>query len=356
MRKNNNIIEINGQRYDSRTGAVLPPSGPGQAIAKPLPAIAHSPHPAKPGPDMHDVVRRPVKPHASHPPAAAHTLMRQAVKKPAPSLKRQSRAQGHIGSPAKQPLSQLAIKKPVGQLDPERLRKAKQIPKSRLIGHFPPFAAGDATRPAWPAKPVTVSRAAPLPPPKPANHQPKQRHTKTTAELLDQAVQRATSHLEPPPDPTGHSRAKRNAGIGAVVALTVLVLGVIVTQNLSNVRLEMASAKAGFNVSLPSYRPAGFALGQLNYSDGVAAAEFNGNEGQSHYSITQKRSSWDSATLRDTFVAPIDARYQTVQAGGRTIYLYGGHNATWTGGGIWYVIQTDGSLSQRQLTDLATSL
>jgi hypothetical protein len=350
MRKNNNIIEINGQRYDTATGATLSSAEPSQSTAKPLPPAAHSPRPA-----MHDVVRQPVKPHASHPPAAAHTLMRQAVKKPLPSLKRQSRAQGHAGALARQPLSQLAIKKSAGQLDAERLRKAKQIPKSRLISHFPAFTAGDAGRPAWLTAPV--SQAPQLPPPKPPRQQAK-RHPKTTAELLDQAVQRATSHLEPPPELAshGHGRARRNAGIGTAIALTVLTLGVIVTQNLSNIRLQMASAKAGFSVSLPSYRPAGFVLGQLNYSDGVAATEFNGNDGQSHYSITQKRSSWDSATLRDTFVAPIDAHYQTIQASSRTIYLYGDHNATWIDSGIWFVVQTDGSLSNRQLTDLATSL
>jgi hypothetical protein len=351
MRKNNNIIEINGQRYDAITGAVLSHAGPSQSTTKPLPSAAHSPRPAKPKPTMHDVVRRSAKQHASHPPATAHTLMRQAVKKPRPSLKRQSRAQGHVDTPDKQPLSRLSV----GQLDAERLRHAKQIPKSRLISHFPAFTAGDTDRPAWPTKPV--SQTPQLAPPKPPRHQAK-RHPKTTSELLEQAVQQATSHLELPPKPAPHShgRAKRNAGIGAAMALMVLILGVIVTQNLSSVRLQMASAKAGFSVSLPSYQPAGYSLGQLNYSDGVAAVQFHSNSDQRHYSITQKRSSWDSATLRDTFVAPIDDHYQTIQAGGRTIYLYGNHNATWIDSGIWFVVQTDGSLSDRQLTDLATSL
>lgn len=187
MRKNNNIIEINSQRYDAATGAVMSHTGPSQPTAKPATTI-------------HDVVRRPAKQHASHRPAAARTLMRQAVKKPSPSLKRQSRAQGHMDTLAKPPLSQLTIKKSVERLDAERLRHAKQIPKSRLISHFPTFTGGNTGRPAWPTAPVaSPAPQLPLPPKQPA---PQLKHRpKTTADLLDQAIEQATSHLEPPVNP-----------------------------------------------------------------------------------------------------------------------------------------------------------
>lgn len=355
MRKNINIIEINGQRYDAKTGAALSPAGPRQAPAKPAPPATHHAQPAKPKPATHSVARRQSKQHSPHRPATAHTLMRQAVKKPGPSLKRHSKVQGHVDVLSGQPLSQLAVKKSAERLDTERLRHAKQIHRSRLISHFPAFTAESADSRGQ-SIPVTKG-----PRPKAAGRMARPaaspvKRSKTTAELLDQAVQQATSHLEPPPEPARHrrSRAKRNAGIGAAIALPVLILGVIAAQNLSNVRLQLASAKAGFSATLPSYKPAGYSLGQLNYSDGVVAAQFN--SGSRHYSVTQKRSSWDSATLRDTFVAPIDTHYQTIQAASRTIYLYGNRSATWVDGGLWSVVQTDGSLSNRQLIDLVTSL
>lgn len=118
----------------------------------------------------------------------------------------------------------------------------------------------------------------------------------------------------------------------------------------------MASAKAGFSASLPQYRPAGYNMSQLDYGDGVIAAQFRDKDNGSRYTITQKPSSWDSATLRDSFVAPADARYRTVEAAGRTVYFYGEHNATWINGGVWYQVQTDGSLSDSQMVELATSL
>lgn len=143
--------------------------------------------------------------------------------------------------------------------------------------------------------------------------------------------------------------------MGAAVGLSVLLLGVIVVQNQDGVRLQMASAKAGFDVSLPDYRPAGYALGQIDYSQGAAAERFRGPNG-SHYTITQEKSDWDSQALLKNFVVADYGSYQTVAAGGRTIFLYGGHNATWVYGGVWYIIQADGSVSNQQLIDLAASL
>lgn len=355
MRKNNNIIEINGRRYNAKTGAALTSAGPAKAPAEPAARANHNPHAAKPKPAAHRAAGRTVKQRSPHRPGSAHTLMRQAVEKPQPSLKRQSKARGRVDPPSKRPLGRLEVKESASRLDAERLRHAKQISKSRLISHFPPFTAGDIIKVRRAQQPAAASsQTAKLTPPKRPAAQAKHR-PKTTSELLDQAVRQATSHLEPPPkQPRRHSRAKRNAGIGAAIALTVLVLGVIVTQNLSNVRLQMAAAKAGLGTSLSSYQYAGFALSRLNYGNGVVSAQFN-NSGNSHYSVTQKRSSWDNTTLRNTFVAPTDAHYQTVQAAGRTIYLYGNRNATWVDNGVWYVIQSDGSLSDRQLVDLATS-
>ena len=86
------------------------------------------------------------------------------------------------------------------------------------------------------------------------------------------------------------------------------------------------------------------------------AAQFHSNSDGRGYTITQKRSSLDSGSLRDGFVAPTDAHYQEAEAGGLTIYLYGNRNATWVNGGIWYVVQANGSFSDRQLIELATSL
>jgi hypothetical protein len=336
VRKNNNIIEINGQRYDATTGVALKRSPPNNA------------KPAVPG-----TIRQPAKHSLSHKPAASSTLMRQAVQKPGPGLKRRFKAQGDTDSLARQALDSIVANASLRRLDIKRLQDAKKVAKSQFVSHF---SATTATTAA-------ASYMPPTTPPKPGASTPAvhtlagpAKRPKTTADLLERAVQQATSHQELPPGRTRHNRAKRNAGIGAAVVLSVLLLVVVVTQNLSNVRLQMASAKAGFSAGLPAYQPAGYSLGQLNYSDGVVAAQFHSNSDGRRYTITQKRSSLDDASLRDGFVVSADARYQAVETGGLTIYLYGNHNATWINGGIWYVVQANDSFSDRQLIELATSL
>jgi hypothetical protein len=352
MRKNNNTIEINGKRYNTRTGALLTSAAahkPARKSSTPKQPVSRASKPA-----IHDIIRHPSKQSASHAPQPSRILMRQAVKKPGPSLKRRHKAQGHADAPTPQTLSKVIVKPSISRLDEQRLRHARQIPHSRLISRFPPLT--NSVPPAHsPAKRETPVAQAPH------SHQAPKRPTtkKTTADLLDRAVEQATSHLQPPepsPRKARRDRFKRTVGIGGAIGLSVLVLGVIVSQNLSNVRLQMASSKAGFNVSLPDYRPAGYALGQLNYSPGVAAAQFHSNSDGRQYTITQKSSSWDSPALRDNFITPSYAQYRTVSAGGRIIYIYGNHNATWVNGGVWYVIQSDGSLSDQQLVDLAMSL
>lgn len=364
MRKNNNTIEINGKLYDASTGALLnsPDPKPDKTEARP-PAHHEQPVKRTPKPTLSDITRKPAKLASSHAPTPSRTLMRQAVKKPGSSLKRQHKAQGDTDALALRQLRKVIVKPSISRLDEQRLRHAEQIPKSSMISRFPSITSDAFSSEPSPAKsaaaaPVAKANLAPGRdlPPRPVQPAKKPR---TTADILERAIEQATSHLEPPPPRQKyrrHDRLKRNTGIGASIGLSVLVLGVIVAQNLNSVRLQMASSKAGFNVSLPNYHPAGYGLGQLNYSQGVAAAQFRSSSDNSQYTITQKSSSWDSSALLDNFVSPSYAQYQTISAKGLTIYIYGAKNATWVNGGVWYVIQSNGSLSDRQLIDLATSL
>lgn len=363
MSKNNNTIKINGKRYDAKTGDLLDSSSPMTAKTKIKPAAESArPGPKASKPVLRDAARQPVKRSSSRAPAPSRTLMRQAVKKPGTSLKRRHKAQGDTDALALRRLSEVIVKPSALSLDEQRLQHAKQIPRSRLISRFPSVTS-DAFSPApQTAKPVRqTDTARGHDGSRPAAGQPDRsiKRPKTTADMLDRALERATSHLEPPVShikSRRHDRLKRNTGIGAAIGLSVLLLGVIVTQNTGNVRLQMASAKAGFNVSLPNYHPAGYDLGQLNYSQGVAAAQFNSNSNGGHYTITQKSSSWDSSALRDNFITPSYDQYKTASADGLTIYIYADNDATWVNGGIWYVIQSNGSLNNRQLVSLATSL
>lgn len=353
MGKNNNIIEIDGTKYDARTGAVL---GPSTAAATKKPSKAKQMDSAVKKPTMSDVVRRPAKHAPSHAPATSHTLMRQSVKKPVPQPRKHTKAQGSVIAVSPVAASSIAPKKSVYNISDKRLKKAQKVIQSNLITHFAPVTSDSntfsrlvqASGPKPPAgrsvEPITRPVGSP-------NTKPQ-----TTSELLETALRQATSHEQKPVHPKRSHKLKKRAGLASASVLALALIVLAGSQQVSNVRVHMASAKAGFNVTLPDYRPAGYSLGKLDYSSGIASTTFKSNSDSRAYTITQKPSAWDSQALRDGFVIPRDKHYQTFDAAGRTVYIYGNHNATWVNAGIWYSVQSDGSLSDHQLVELASSL
>lgn len=333
-----NIIEINGKRYDAHSGA---PIGHSHATTHAKP-VAHL-KPAVKKPTMHDVVRTSPKHAPVHKPHTSHTLMRQAVKKPTAHTKTHSKAQGQL---VKHPV---ALKKSARQLDKKRLSHASQIATSNFIQHFAPITGHI---------PEVVTNPEPLfnPPVQPVHHPrptPKKHKPQTTADLLERALQAATSHEQPLPKKV--RKAHKRAGVLTAATLTVLVMSVIGTQQMTSVKLRMASSNAGFSVNMPGYQPSGFTMSGIESQPGIAATKYISNSDDRTFKIVQKQSNWDSLALRDTFVAQADKNYQTVEAGGRTIYLYG-QNATWADSGIWYQVENYDALSSRQLVQLATTL
>lgn len=381
MGKNTNTIEINGKRYDTSTGAVLDVIAP-PTKTKHAPKPAHTPPlspPATPKPrpiDVHvagkpkthrhnDIKRRPAKKIASHAPQHAHTLMRKSVTKPEGSFKRQVKAHGSTDALMKTTAT-IAPKRSIGVLDQKRADHAKRVAKSAAVKRFH-HSTGPSVIPVTVTKQTTTAhhQAAPSAPhaatkassrPPHANHAPVHK-AETTADLLERALQQATSHLEPAPKlPKKGRLSKRASNFAAVLAALVILAGFAALQNLPVMRVKLASSKAGFSANLPGYKPAGYHLSKLNSAPGKVSLNFTSNSDERSFAITEKSSSWDSSTLRDTYLADSGQNYQTMESAGRTLYIYGKNAATWVSGGVWYQVETNGSLSTRQLLDLASSL
>jgi hypothetical protein len=191
-----NHIHINGRHYDADTGELI--GGQPHRPAPPTPVIVHH---AKP---VHHGVHHTPKPDATprhtvnhahaHAPEPAHTLMRHAVKKPGrePWL----RAQGHI---ARAGLT-VAPKPSAQHLDELRARHAKHIRRSQLISHFSAGATYPVPTSVHHPQPVHSRPAAPA---RPVHHTPKpglhhRRKPQTTADLLQKALEQATSFRELP--------------------------------------------------------------------------------------------------------------------------------------------------------------
>jgi hypothetical protein len=199
MRKNNNIIEINGHRYDVKTGERLSVGGSSRHTASAMPTVHASPHEAPPKPRT--VARQPAHHHKSHPPATSRTLMRQGVKKPALARQHRLRAQGHTDALVQTALPPVTPQQSVLQLDEKRWQHAKHVPKSRLISRFSPATAATNN--------YVTPRPASHPPQ--TQHQPSQppSHTKPTEKLLEQALAHATSYQELPTTKRRHLLHRR---------------------------------------------------------------------------------------------------------------------------------------------------
>ncbi len=349
---------LNGKLYDAKTGSLFSgshskPSRPKKHFKKPGKALdGFTLHPRQhtavlqtkkaPKPISAKREARLVKHAAAHHPERAKTLMRSVVKKPA--------------------------KSPTTEQHSERHARAESVSKSRLISRFGSHSSIDS---------VVVKRTAPIvvkTPPKPAaksgNH-----HTPITAsrpsasaaskpnDIFAEALGRATSHQKPASTKTKrlHKIAKKFRVSNRYVSITLSVFivlaigGFILLQYGPSLQMRLAAARSGVHASLPDYRPSGYAFGGVSYSTGQVAVTFRSHSDQRAFEIKQSTSSWNSSTLKDTFIVASGQPYQTHEQNGKTVYLYGDANATWVDGGVWYQIQSNNSLSSEQLLNIANS-
>jgi hypothetical protein len=313
-----NSIEINGKRYDTTTGLAVKPNGS-----------------AKTGGSLDGVISKTstkvtlaaprTKPTVPITPLSASKLMDAVLARPTQTV---------------------ALKHSASVVPADRLARAVQANQSSHISRFTKHQAPAAkATPPIPSAAVTRPVAPPQRP----------------LDVFEIAMQRATSHEQLPVIHYKHPRSrqlfsKRRTSIAATAVTILLVVGLIGFQYRTTIALHLATGKAGFRAVIPAYQPSGFSIGKLNASAGTVAINFHSNSDQRSYAITEKPSAWDSATLRDNFVASADSHYQSVQVGGRTVYLYGKNNAAWVNGGIWYQVQSGGALSDHQLSELAASL
>jgi hypothetical protein len=183
-------------------------------------------------------------------------------------------------------------------------------------------------------------------------------------DLFEQAIENANSHQQPPLTKKElkvlHGKHPLKGKIISYMALGIMGLAIIgygIYQNAPNIMVKIASIKAGFAATLPSYRPSGFSLSTIDYQPGTIAFNFNGNIDSRKYTITEHSSNWDSATLVSSIVVPTQGNnYKKVMVNGQLVYLYGRDQASWVSNGIWYQVKGDGSLSTNQLIQLATTL
>ncbi len=359
MGSRQNIIELNGKRYDARTGQQLP----AQQTATSTSGTTYVRPAAHAGVSLDGMSKKSTTPARPATPAAhvvhqrtehSKTLMRHAVKKPQIDKTTTPAVQK---SPSKAAHSYVS--------ETRRLGRAQKVPRSQAISRFGSTEPKGITPTFTSVLPVRPAPIAPQPPVLDEHHQTKlDTHTHQEGSF-QHAIDKATSHKQTPAKaPSRHHRAARRLRVSpkilsvSTATLAALLLGgFFAYQNVPNLSMHVATARAGMNGSLPSYKPAGFALsGPIQYKKGQITVSYKSHSDTRQFNINQRASNWNGQSLLDEFVATNKRQYQTYQSDGKTIYIYDQNNATWVDRGIWYQIEGNSALSSDQLLRLASSM
>lgn len=340
-------IELNGKRYDARTGKILSAhekvAGGHSEFVKPI---------AKnPGVSLDGFAKRKVAPAVHKKAEKSRTLMRGAVKKPVPP-----KAKAAATVTRQRHTTHLDI-------DPKRVSRAKSVKKSSLISKF-----GAPSRAVKPVTSVLPVRPEPSAPPLPlSEHRKSNIADKRSANqrILQKAIDSSTSHNQPKAKKTTRRQhlsrklrvSNRTVNLAAASLAAVLLVGFIAYQNVPNLSMRVAAARAGVEGTLPGYQPAGFGLaGPIKYQQGEITLRYASRSDERKFQINQQASQWNSETLLENYVATGNKAYQTFQDKGKTIYIYDENNATWVDGGVWYKIEGNSALNNDQLLRMAASL
>lgn len=373
-----NVIELNGKRYDAITGAYLGKSHlvpshimarhvhgkvidgfirPESTHPKPKPAPAHAKlkpeQPARQSPKTAQPVHTKAPHLKAHQPERAKTLVRRAAKKPTQTLKPAIKTQAPAEVMAR-PKSELIHKRSAYSIDPVRKERAVQVVRHQAVRHFHPAGRPAAIHSVSAEVPVIAVRPAPAALPASASHTGVT-HGLKHHDIFESAIARATSHQQPMHKVRrSRSRRQRLTNSLAVVAAFLVIGGFVTYLNLPQLELRVASFQAGFGASMPGYVPTGYALKNIARNGGTISLSFR--SGDSQFLITQQSSDWNSQTLLDNTLA-LNGRHQTVQKNGQTIYVYDNSTrASWVNGGVRYDITGNAQLSTGDVVGIAASL
>lgn len=359
MSKQNNVIVINGKKYDALTGKLLDGTAPpARKQVRPQAGIAMDGvvHPKTLRTHATSALQPAKKVHGAQ--EKSKTLMRSAVKKPVTHKLhgKAAPAAPHTTRTTHTPAGKTAHK------DASRLARVGEIPKSPLISKFGiqkpnvanPIIHKTAVLPVKQAPAHTAAR-----------NQAAAQSTDTHGNSFEKAIEQAVSHQEKAPKkPRLHHRvahklqiSPRAVSLSAFVLSAVLLSGFLTYQNVPNVAMQVAASRSGVRAELPAYKPAGFKVnGPIQYSTGQITVQYKSKTDDRSFAVSQTKSAWNSETLLENFINEKQYQYQTYQDKGKTIYIYDGTNATWVDSGVWYQIEGESALNSDQLLRIANSL
>ncbi len=403
--KSKTTIEVNGKRYDAVTGALVgvasaPAVRTGQNIdgffrartsaPKTVPVagritVLATPAPSPHAQPSHRQPQRSVNHARAHVPQAAHTtsvrsqnsvqpkkvtaphgvsaanhtkphvvqssktLMRESVKRPAPSLLKQVGTQGTLQHAVP---SLIVPKHSVASIDETRLARAQTTARSPHISHHSamspavqPSVVPLAVQPAPTTKPGNGDPVAPAP------HPP----TNNPEDIFTHALANATHFVDVQANKLHFKKQARRhmASVAAGTLALVVIAGFAAYQNTPGLQFKVASIQAGVSTSMPNFEAAGFAYNGVRANNGRLAIGFSGSNGT--YQLTQQTTNLSSSDMIQNVGATSangTPNYTTLQANNTTVYRFGNTEATWVSSGKWYTVTGNGALSDSQIKSL----
>lgn len=275
------------------------------------------------------------------------TLMRTAVKRPAPSFHKQANT---VGSLQHAVPSLIVPKKSVASLDEERLVRAQQTGKSPYVAHH-----GAQVRAVQPQIAALSVQPVPEPSATPPVATPSPTPTNKPTDIFEHALANA-SHFVDTQAHRAHfkKKARRHAvSMAASVLALAVIAGFAAYQNSSGLQFKVASMQAGFSTKMPNLNAAGFAYNGVKASDSKLTVGFSDASG--NYQLTEAPTNWSDQDMIQS-VGATDASgkpiYSTVQAGDVQVYRFDNTQATWVQNGQWYTVTGTGALSDQQVQNL----
>lgn len=356
------VIEINGKKYDAVTGKMIKEESQDRGEKVSIQTVS-APNPSPKGAVLDGFTRRPA--HAqgvTHKKQAqkSQTLMRHVVHKPEVQTKKKASPEIH---------KNVAKTPPARQFAATHTQKSPHITKYGDVSHSSVVKKVEhlpVKHPETRTHEGTTKAVATLPLPSQTANARQIRQAKTDA-VISRALAHAHGHEEQPHHVAKRTHRRKLAhklgitpramAISSSVLAVALLVGFFAIQNIPNVSMRVAAARAGFSANMPGYEPAGFGFkGPIQYGDGQVRISFSSHSDGRTYSVVQRESNWNSDALLSNFVVAQKKQYQTYIDRGRTLYIYDDSNATWVDNGVWYQIEGNASMTTDQLVRIAASI
>jgi len=282
------------------------------------------------------------------------TLVRAAVQRPAPSMRKQASPKGVL---RRSMPSLITVKSSVQAVDETRLARAHSTSRSPLIAHHAhltkaavqPIVTPLAVQPI-PVKPEgEVPNTAPAPQP---SNKPD-----TPTDIFEHALANASHYAD-----LGAHRAKRKqqarrrvTSLAAGLLALLVIAGFATYQNTPGLQFKVASLRAGISTGMPNFEAAGFAYNGVHAANGQLTIGFDNVSG--NYQLTQTNTNLSDSDMIAS-ISPADSHptYQTLYTAGTTVYRLDSTSATWVANGKWYTIHGNGTLTDPQVESLVHNI